>query len=152
VSYIKQIRALVGNRPLVLVSAMVLLIDAEGRLLMQRRAGTGAWHVPGGYLEPGESVEETARREALEEMGLVVGELALVGVYSGPDFHWFAPNGDEIYNVTVAFVSRDFRGEARADGEEGDAVRFFRIGALPEDLGPPAEPVLTDLLGRAVLC
>jgi len=151
VGYIREIRALVGNRPLVLVSAMVLLIDGDGRLLMQRRVGTGAWHVPGGYLEPGESVEQTARREALEESGLTVGELELVGVYSGPEFHWFAPNGDEIFNVTVAFVTRDFYGEARADGEEGDTVRFFRIDDLPDDLGPPAGAVLEDLKGRGAV-
>lgn len=149
--YITEIRALVGSRPLVLVSAMVLLLDGEGRLLMQRRAGTGAWHVPGGYLEPGESIEETATREALEETGLTVGALELAGVYSGPDFHWFAPNGDEIYNVTVAFVARNFVGVPRADGEEGTAVRFFVPGELPVDLGPPAGPVVEDLRRRGVL-
>lgn len=73
---------------------MVPLLDAEGRLLMQRRAGTGAGHVPGRHLEPGESIEDTAMCEALEETGLTVGVLELAGVYSGPDFHWFAPNGD----------------------------------------------------------
>lgn len=72
-------------------------------------------------------------------------------LYSGPEFHWFAPNGDEIYNVTVAFVSREFGGEAQADGDEGDAVRFFRLNALPEELGPPAGPVLEDLMQRGVL-
>ena len=130
---------------------MVLLIDSEGRLLMQRRVGTGAWHVPGGYLEPGESIEQTARREALEETGLTVGELELVGVYSGPEFHWFAPNGDEIFNVTVAFITRDFQGELRADGKEGDAVRFFRMDAFPDELGPPAGAVLGALKGRGFL-
>lgn len=149
--YIREIRALVGPRPLVLVSAMVLLLDRDGRLLMQRRAATGAWHVPGGYLEPGESIEDTARREALEETGLTVGTLELAGVYSGPAFHWFAPNGDEIYNVTVAFVARTYAGVARADGEEGDAVRFFAMGDLPDDLGPPARTVLDDLEARGML-
>lgn len=98
---------------------MVLLLDGEGRLLMQRRAGTGAWRVSGGNLEPGESSEETATREALEaleETGLTVGAQELTGVYTEPDFHWFAPNGDEIYNVTVAFVARNFVGEPESDG------------------------------------
>lgn len=151
VGYIRQIRALVGSRPLVLVSAMVIILGEGGRLLMQRRAATGAWHVPGGYLEPGESLEDTARREALEETGLTVGALELVGPYSGPRFHWFAPNGDEVYNVTAAYIAREFTGQPRPDGEEGDALRFFALEELPSDLGPPAHLVLADLMDRDVL-
>lgn len=150
-NYIKEIRALVGHRPLVLVSAMVRIQDDAGRLLMQRRAATGRWHVPGGYLEPGESLEDTARREALEETGLAVEALELLGVYSGPEFHWFAANGDEIYNVTVAYRTRAPGGEPRADGEEGDAVRYFALSELPLELGPPAPAVLADLRERGVL-
>lgn len=150
-SYVREIRALVGNRPLVLVSAMVLIVDDEGLLLMQRRTATGAWHVPGGYLEPGESIEDTARREALEETGLIVGNMQLAGVYSGPQFHWFAPNGDEIYNITVAFVVREYVGDPHPDGEEGDGLGFFDVAQLPARLGPPADAVLNDLRARCVL-
>ena len=139
--YIKEVRALVGNRPLILVSAMILAIDQE-RLLMQRRAHTGAWHVPGGYMELGEKIEKTARRELREETGLEARNLTLLGVFSGPGFHWFAPNGDEIYNVTVAFVAHEFEGRLQADGEEGVEVKWIALNALPETLGPPAEPVI----------
>ena len=123
--YIKEVRALVGNRPLILVSAMILAVDQE-RLLMQRRAYTGAWHVPGGYMELGERIEETARRELREETGLEARAIELLSVFSGPGFHWFAPNGDEVHNVTIAFVTREFEGELRADGEEGVEVKVYR--------------------------
>ena len=69
--------------------------------------------------------------------------MELLGVFSGPGFHWFAPNGDEVHNVTIAFVTREFEGELRADGEEGVEVKFIDLNALPENLGPPAEPVIT---------
>ncbi len=149
--YIKEIRRLVGHQPLILTSVMVLTIDSEGRLLLQKRAGTGAWHVPGGFLELGEALEDAARREALEETGLSLGALTLVGAYSGPDFHWFAPNGDEVYNVTVAYLTRDFSGTPAADGEEGTEVVFTPLSPLPQPLGPPARPVLYDLIGRGLL-
>ncbi len=129
---------------------MVLIVDG-GQLLMQKRAGTRAWHVPGGFLELGETLEDAARREVLEETGLTVGALSLVGAYSGPDFHWFAPNGDEVYNVTVAYLTRDFSGTPAADGEEGTEVVFTPLFPLPEPLGPPARPVLDDLIGRGLL-
>ncbi len=129
---------------------MVLILDGE-QLLMQKRVGTGAWHVPGGFRELGETLEDAARREALEETGLTVGALGLVGAYSGPDFHWFVPNGDEVCNVTVAYLTRDFSGTPAADGEEGTEVVFTPLSPLPQPLGPPARPVLDDLIGRGLL-
>lgn len=149
--YIKEIRRLVGHQPLILTSVMVLIVDSEGRLLLQKRAATRAWHVPGGFLELGEKLEDAARREALEETGLSLGALTLVGAYSGPDFHWIVPNGDEVYNVTIAYLARDFSGTPVADGEEGTEVVFMSLSSLPEPLGPPARPVLTDLTVRAIL-
>jgi 8-oxo-dGTP pyrophosphatase MutT (NUDIX family) len=148
--YIRVVRALVGQRPLILTSVMVLIVDGD-RLLMQKRAGTGAYHVPGGYLELGEKLEDAARREALEETALSVGDLTLVGAYSGPEFHWFAPNGDEIYNVTVAYLTKDFTGTPKADGDEGTDALFVPLAEMPENLGPPARPVLEDLRARGVL-
>ena len=149
--YIRDLRSLVGHRPLLLTSVMVLMLDAENRLLMQKRAGTGAYHVPGGFLELGETLTDAARREAFEETALTVGSLTLVGAYSGPGFHWFAPNGDEVYNVTVAYLTRDFSGTPVAAGEEGTAVVFVPLSPLPEPLGPPAPAVLADLFRRGVL-
>jgi ADP-ribose pyrophosphatase YjhB (NUDIX family) len=57
----------------------------EPEILLLRRAiepGQGAWDLPAGYLDPGESPEEGARRETLEEAGLAVELVRLVGVYT----------------------------------------------------------------------
>ncbi len=85
-TYIEEIRALVGTRPLILVGAVVIISDDEGRVLLeQRKFPYGQWGLPGGLMELGESAEDAARREVLEETSLVVGSLVLEGVYSGPD-------------------------------------------------------------------
>ena len=63
--------------------AVVMLVDASGRLLLQHRdadaqASPNQWTMPGGGVEPGESPEEAAHRELLEETGLrVEGPLKL---------------------------------------------------------------------------
>ncbi|MCA9836714.1 MAG: NUDIX hydrolase [Trueperaceae bacterium] len=144
--YIKTIRSLVGHYPLILISAMVLIINDKNELLFQERMSTGAWHLPGGFMEPGEKIEATAIREAKEETGLDVHDLSLFGVFSGPEFHWTYPNGDEVYNVTVAFICRNFTGELSADGEEGKSVKFISLNGIPDKLGPPAKPVLEQFL------
>jgi 8-oxo-dGTP diphosphatase len=60
---------------------------AEPSVLLLRRAvqpGRGAWDLPAGYLDPGESFEMAARRETREEAGIEVELLDLLGVYHSP--------------------------------------------------------------------
>jgi 8-oxo-dGTP pyrophosphatase MutT (NUDIX family) len=129
-NYVQEIRALIGHRPLILVSAELLILDGENRLLLQRRADNGLWAIPGGMMEPGETFEETARRETLEEVGLVLGELEWFTVLSGPDFYYQYPNGDEVYNVTAVFIARQFTGALKMDAESLD-IGFFPLDQLP---------------------
>ncbi len=65
-----------------------VVFDGRGRLLLIRRKNPpfqGAYALPGGFVEIGETTESGCRRELSEETGLKVGELTLVGVYSDPD-------------------------------------------------------------------
>lgn len=62
--------------------------EKDGRIYLLRRGldpRMGTWTYPAGYLELGETVEEAARRETLEETGLVVEITGLINVYSRPD-------------------------------------------------------------------
>jgi ADP-ribose pyrophosphatase YjhB (NUDIX family) len=99
--YMRQLRRMVGNFPLVMVGAGVLVLDAQGRLLLLRRTDNECWGIPGGALEPGETLEVTARRETLEETGLHLPSLEIFGVFSGSEFYYQYPNGDQVHNVSV---------------------------------------------------
>lgn len=68
--YVQELRALVGQRPLIIPSAAVLIINKENQLLMQHRQDNQLWGLIGGSMEIGESLEETAKRETLEETNL----------------------------------------------------------------------------------
>jgi NUDIX domain len=85
-SYVQELRSLVGRRPLILPSAGALVFDQAGRVLLQRRADDATWNIPGGAMEPGEALEQTAKREVREETGLDIGDLKLLCVLSGPQF------------------------------------------------------------------
>ncbi len=92
----------------VLVAAGVLVRDrASGAVLLQLRGHNATWGLPGGRPEPGESLEQAARRELLEETGLAAGDLALVDVYSGSEFVVRYPDGYAVYVVGATFETSD---------------------------------------------
>jgi 8-oxo-dGTP pyrophosphatase MutT (NUDIX family) len=142
--YIHELRQLVGHRPIIMVGSGVLLVR-ENQVLLQRRKDNGLWGIPGGSLEPGESLEEAAIRETYEEAGLVIDELALFKVYSGKDQFYTYPNGDQIYDVCVAYLTRDFHGELQADTSEVLELAFYPIAELPANLNPLDQQILMDL-------
>ncbi len=131
----QQLRAALGSRPLIAVGADVLVLRetrSARDVLLQLRRDDGRWSLPGGALEPGEALQEAARRELFEETGLVAEDLELLTVCSGRGFEHTYPNGDRIHNVVVVFRATGVRGELRADGIESSELRYFPVGALPE--------------------
>jgi ADP-ribose pyrophosphatase YjhB (NUDIX family) len=70
--------------------AAAIPATADGRIILLRRGfepGKGLWTFPGGFVDLGESVEDAARREAMEELEIDVELGAIVGVYSRPEDH-----------------------------------------------------------------
>lgn len=146
--YIKKLRGLVGHIPLSLCSAGVIIIDKNKRVLLQHRTDNNTWSIPGGIIEPGENVEEAAKREVHEETGLTVDELQLFNIYSGEEQHYIYPNGDEVYFINIVFITKMFQGKTVADGEESNEVRFFEIDNLPKEITPTNREFLKELRNR----
>ncbi|MEK4485747.1 NUDIX hydrolase [Psychrobacillus sp. FSL H8-0484] len=134
--YIEDLRKFVGNQPLILVGVAVAVVNESGEFLLQKRAD-GQWGVPGGFIELGESTEEAGKREVLEETGIEIGKLDLVGVFSGKQHFVKLPNGDEFYPVTIAYLKKEIMGGVlKSDGKETTEARFFKINELPDGLNP----------------
>ena len=145
--YVRELRKLVGNRPLILPGAVVIILNEQNNILLQHRSD-GGWGLPGGIMELGESMEETARREVQEETGLVVGELELLGIFSGEDFFLKVANGDELYSVTAVYATRDIAGEIVIDGVESLDVQYFPFKELPENLASGARSYIEPYLSK----
>jgi 8-oxo-dGTP pyrophosphatase MutT (NUDIX family) len=150
-SYVEELRALVGQRPLIFVGSVVVIMDGKGRILLQqRRHPEGAWGLPGGLMELGESTEDTARREVFEETGLEIGKLNLINVYSGKDYFIVAANGDPFYVVTAAYSTTDVQGILKVDEKESIQCSYFYRDELPEYIVKSHREVMNEFLNKSV--
>ena len=146
--YIQSLRHHVGHAPILMVGATILIVDEQNRLLLMKRSDSGCWGPPGGATEPGEVVEDAAKREALEETNLHVGEMSLFGVFSGPKLYYKYPNGDEVYNVTIVYSSHDTSSEIHLYDEHTEWC-WFAIDEIPKNLSPPIKPVIDKFKNSA---
>ncbi|MFJ8526568.1 NUDIX hydrolase [Bacillus sp. NPDC094106] len=142
--YMMDLRNLIGSRPLIMVGACVLVIDNQQRVLLQLRKDNACWGLIGGSMELGETLEQVARRELLEETGLTAENLTLIHTYSGEAFYYQYPHGDEVYNVVTAFECKEYHGYFRPDKDEATELQFFSLDDLPKNISPPDRPVLED--------
>ena len=101
--YIRRLRDLIGNELLVLPSAAVLPRDDRGRILLVRLIDSGLWATIGGAIEPDESPEEAALREAEEEAGVKLKLGPILAVLGGPEYRLTYPNGDQTSYVATVF-------------------------------------------------
>ena len=118
--YIKQIRKLIGHNPMLIPHAVVILFNEEGKVLFEVRADDGYLDFPGGSVDMGEEVKDTAKRELYEETGLIADELALFDVY----------------------------GELKPQLEEVKELLFLDVNNINGKLSPRNKKVIEDIKAR----
>jgi len=133
--YWEFLRSHLGHARIFLPAAVAAIVDDEGRVLLHRRGDEPEelWSFPGGSVDIGESAAEALIREVREELGLEVEPVAVIGVYTSPEFDWSYPNGDQIQAFMVLIRCRIVGGALRVDGKEATAAAFFG----PDDPLPP---------------
>lgn len=123
------------QQPLIGIGAIIV---EQGRVLLIKRGKApllGAWSIPGGMLELGETIRQGAEREALEETGLRVRAIELLGVFERivPD----EENRTMYHYVLIDFLCERISGDLHASGDAADARWFTRSEldqlTLPED-------------------
>lgn len=120
-----------GTDLLVLPSSAVLPRDDEGRVLLVQITDTHEWAAIGGAVEPDESPQACALREAEEEAGVALELGAILAVLGGPEYRMTYPNGDQTSYVTTVFDGRVIRGTPRPDGDETVAAQWWDPSSLP---------------------
>ena len=133
---------------LVLPHSVVILFNEKGEVLLEERKDDGYFDFPGGGIDLKESGEDAARRELLEETGLIADELEFFKVYTGDITHYVYFNGDEIYGVDLIYLCYKYHGEMKPQEEEVKALKFYNLNNMPEKMSKRNKAIIKDLLER----
>ena len=132
-SYLGRLRQKVGHDLIKVPGGRIVIEDAEGRVLLQKRSDFGVWGLPAGSPEDHETAADSIKREVLEETGLQVLDLECFGYSSNPIYEIITyPNGDVVHAYSLMFRSRCWRGQLVRSNDESLALAFFPLNELPE--------------------
>jgi 8-oxo-dGTP diphosphatase len=112
----------------------------NGIVLIERRNEPKGWALPGGFVDYGETLEDAAIREALEETSLSITELRLLGCYSDPS------RDRRQHTISTVFVAKG-EGIPKA-GDDAAALAVFRKDALPQVLCFDHARIIKDYLEK----
>lgn len=127
--YLNNPNAPEANSIVPAVSAIVT--DERSQLLLIRRTDNNYWSIPGGGVNPGESVSEAAAREVKEETGIDCQVIGLVGIYSDPNHVAAYDDGEVRQEFSICFTTRTLGGSLRTSNESSE-VRFVPISAISD--------------------
>lgn len=115
--------------------AVVLLQDGK-LLLTLRKAGdnVGTYELPAGHIEVGESTTETAKREVVEETGLIIDELKSLATFGNTELFSASITGGTLTNL---------------EPHAHESVEWYNLDALPSPLGPSARYFKNNFIDKS---
>ena len=124
--YISKIRSKLGTDKFIVPAARIIIENNHDEILIIERADNGNIGIPAGGIEENETIEECIIREVLEETGLTILSLVVIGISSNPILETVEyPNGDCTQYLTIEFYSNKWEGTIRPqDTKEVRAARF----------------------------
>ncbi len=127
------------RNPFPTVDLIIRCVDEEGRggiVLVERKNPPLGWALPGGFVDYGETLEQAAKREAMEETGLEVEELEQFHAYSDP---WRDPRH---HTITVVFLAKA-KGTPKG-GDDAKRSRVFPLEEIPHEMAFDHGKIISD--------
>lgn len=126
-----------------LLTTDAIILDKNNDIVLIKRMNNpykDSWAIPGGFVEIGETVEESCIREAKEETNLDVEIVSLIGVYSNPIRD---PRG---HTVSIAFLTKPLSNDMKADSDAKEVKKVNIQNILDVDLAFDHKEIMTDAI------
>jgi ADP-ribose pyrophosphatase YjhB (NUDIX family) len=117
-------------------SVTAIVLNTEGALLLVHKTDNNLWALPGGGVDPGESVSEAVVREVKEETGMDVEVTNLVGVYTNPRHVMAYDDGEVRQQFSLCFRTRLVGGEIKTSNETKEVEYVDPAGLDDLDIHP----------------
>ncbi len=132
--YISYMRKMIGHKKMISVGLAAVLIDKEGRVLLEKRTDNGKYCLPGGSINFDETVIEGLVREVYEETGIKIEDPKLFMILSGKKEEFIYPNGDVTDYVDLIFYAYLKEGQVVTMGhdDESSEIKFYSLDQLPK--------------------
>ena len=128
------------------VPAVAAILMNNGQIVLVKRKyepRKGMWSLPAGFMEFGETAEQTAVRESKEETNLDIKLTDLFGVFPGFD-------DPRVHVVIIVYRSEIINGQIKP-GDDAEEVKFFPLDELPKDIAFTAHQKILELLRNEVI-
>lgn len=112
------------------------VVNDAGEVLLERRSDNGRWGMPGGVQELGENIAGTVRREVLEETGISVEVIGLVGIFTDPGHVIEFSDGEVRQEFSLCFRARPISGEIKVSSESFEVRWVPRSEVDSLDMAP----------------
>lgn len=128
------------RNPFPAVDIVIEMVDRPERpiVLIERHNPPYGWAIPGGFMDYGEPAEATARREAMEEIGLDIRLVDLLQVYSDP------ARDERHHTISMVYIATA-TGEPKA-GDDAKDVKIINVWEIPKNLCFDHDRILHDYL------
>ena len=131
------------------VGSSAVVVDDEGRILLQRRSDSGNWALPSGAMDIGETFAQSVVREVKEETGFDVRIDRIVGIYSDPGHVFAYDDGEVRQEFNICLACKIVGGELAVSSESTD-VRFVALNEVTElTMHESIRKRINDCLGGA---
>ena len=111
----------IGKQARLMASCCAIIFDdSRSKIILTKRSDNGRWCIPGGAMESGESASECCLREVMEETGLSVELIKLIGIYTNPNYIIQYNDGNKIQPVGMCFETKIIGGALSTSPETTD--------------------------------
>jgi len=127
-----------------------VIVAYDGLVLLEKREDCGMWGCPGGRIDPGESITQTAIRETKEETNIDIKVDRLFGIYTDPQYGTVRRYLGDSYSqqiIDIYLLARPLSFEIKKSPESLD-VKFFELNDLPPNIVPYSTEVIDDYKKR----